>query len=67
MIEVIAYSEQFIYILDRPNMILRTYQLNHSPSQIENDFSRLPKVKNYEEAEEIVNNLILEEIADFSW
>lgn len=67
MFEVIARSESFIYILDRRYMKLMSAHLYHSPSQIANDYAALPKVKNYEEAELVVANMVLEETSDINW
>ena len=50
MYKVIAHSDEFIYVLDTKNNRLRSYQLNHSPGHLEEEFCRVPKVKNFEEA-----------------
>lgn len=50
MYKVVAHSDGFIYVLDTINNRLRSYQLNHSPGHIAEEFCRVPKVKNFEEA-----------------
>jgi len=50
MYKVIAYSDEFIYVLNTINNKVRSYQLNHSPGHVAEEFCRLPKVKNFEEA-----------------
>ncbi len=68
--EVIAYSDEFIYVLDKEYLKLTSWQLNHSPEQIANDFASLPKVKNFEYAEQVLVNMMLEQgedIMDEDW
>jgi len=67
MYEVIAYSNEFIYVLDRRNKKLTSWQLNHSPAQIANDFASLPKVKNFEYAEQVLVDMMLEEQEDLDY
>lgn len=67
MFEVIAYSESFIYVLDRRNKSLKSWQLNHSSAQITNDSHALPKVKNFTEAEAVLADALLVEQAELDW
>ena len=67
MYEIIAYNDEFIYVLDKEYLKLTSWQLNHSPAQIANDFANLPKVKNFEYAEQVLVDIMLEEQEDLNY
>ena len=54
IMNIIARSKQFLYIYNGIKVI--SVQLNHSESQIENDFATLPFVNNLDEARELIKS-----------